>query len=159
LDEKTSTQAPECTTDTAEAAEAESLDLDIRWTVLFDLFLLLLSDSVYDARSRVFFIAVSQVLGVSYLELVKFEKKVTDALEVQENAEQPTLAQEGTLVTAREKTSRNRRYAMMGLATLGGGLVIGLSAGLLAPVIGAGLGAAFTTVGVSGATTFLAGTT
>ena len=47
---------------------------------------------------------------------------------------------------------------MMGLATLGGGLVIGLSAGLLAPVIGAGLGAAFTTVGITGTTGFLAGT-
>jgi hypothetical protein len=39
----------------------------------------------------------------------------------------------------------------------GGGLVIGLSAGLLAPVIGAGLGAAFTAVGISGTTGFLAG--
>jgi hypothetical protein len=35
--------------------------------------------------------------------------------------------------------------------------VIGLSAGLLAPVIGAGLGAAFATVGITGTTTFLAG--
>ena len=40
----------------------------------------------------------------------------------------------------------------------GGGLVIGLSAGLLAPVIGAGLGAAFTTIGIGGTTGFLAGT-
>ena len=39
----------------------------------------------------------------------------------------------------------------------GGGLVIGLSAGLLAPVIGAGLGAALATVGVSGTSGFLAG--
>lgn len=46
---------------------------------------------------------------------------------------------------------------MLGLATLGGGLVIGLSAGLLAPVIGAGLGAAFTTIGITGTTGFLAG--
>jgi hypothetical protein len=35
--------------------------------------------------------------------------------------------------------------------------VIGLSAGLLAPLIGAGLGAAFTTIGVTGTTGFLAG--
>src|ERR1700744_5254240 len=40
----------------------------------------------------------------------------------------------------------------------GGGLVIGLSAGLLAPVIGAGLGAALTTVGISGTAGFLGGT-
>lgn len=40
---------------------------------------------------------------------------------------------------------------------IGGGLVIGLSAGLLAPVIGAGLGAALTTIGITGTTGFLAG--
>lgn len=45
----------------------------------------------------------------------------------------------------------------MGLATVGGGLVIGLSAGLLAPVIGAGLAAGFTTIGVSGTGAFLGG--
>jgi len=45
----------------------------------------------------------------------------------------------------------------MGLATVGGGLVIGLSAGLLAPVIGAGLAAGFTTIGVAGTSSFLAG--
>ena len=46
---------------------------------------------------------------------------------------------------------------MMGMAAVGGGLVIGLSAGLLAPVIGAGLGVAFATVGITGTTGFLAG--
>lgn len=39
----------------------------------------------------------------------------------------------------------------------GGGLVIGLSAGLLAPVIGLGLGAALSTVGITGTTGFLTG--
>jgi hypothetical protein len=37
-------------------------------------------------------------------------------------------------------------------------LILGLSAGLLAPVIGAGIGAAFATVGITGTTGFLAGT-
>jgi hypothetical protein len=57
----------------------------------------------------------------------------------------------------RQKMARNRRLVMMGLATVGGGLVIGLSAGLLAPVIGAGLAAGFTTIGVAGTGTFLGG--
>ena len=39
----------------------------------------------------------------------------------------------------------------------GCGLVIGLSAGLLAPVIGAGLAARFTTIGIGGTSGFLAG--
>lgn len=37
-------------------------------------------------------------------------------------------------------------------------MVIGLSAGLLAPVIGAGIGAALTTIGIGGSTGFLVGT-
>ncbi len=51
------------------------------------------------------------------------------------------------------------RYHFKVLSQLfaGGGLVIGLSAGLLAPVIGAGLGAALTTIGITGTTGFLAG--
>lgn len=44
-----------------------------------------------------------------------------------------------------------------GIIATGGGLVIGLSAGLLAPVIGAGLGAAFSTIGISGTAGFLGG--
>lgn len=156
----TSAEAPSATTDSRALQNQEKIDLDIRWTVLFDLFLLLLSDSHYDARSRVLLIQVAKVLDVSYLELTKFEKKVTDALEVQdqENAH-VSQDEEKSLTTNRDKTSRNRRYMMMGLATIGGGLVIGLSAGLLAPVIGAGLGAGFASIGVSGATSFLAGTT
>jgi hypothetical protein len=57
----------------------------------------------------------------------------------------------------RAKRARNKRIALMGLATVGGSLVIGLSAGLLAPVIGAGLAAGFTTIGVAGTGGFLAG--
>ena len=49
-------------------------------------------------------------------------------------------------------------YFLICLTPLGGGLVIGLSAGLLAPVIGTALGAAFTTIEVGGTTGFLAGT-
>ena len=52
---------------------------------------------------------------------------------------------------------RQRRLVVMGLATVGGGIVIGLSAGLLAPLIGAGLAAGFTTFGVAGTSSFLAG--
>lgn len=157
---ETSATAPTETTDCGALENVEKLDLDVRWTVLFDLFLLLISDANYDSRSRVFFIQVARTLGVSYLELTRFEKKVTDALEVQDQ-EHSHVSQdeESTLTTTRDKSSRNRRYMLMGLATIGGGLVIGLSAGLLAPVIGAGLGAGFASIGVSGATSFLAGTT
>ena len=108
---------------------------------------------------------VAVALGFEWLDVVRFENRVTEALEIQEGMEK---IQQGGIIEGRRKGAMKKRYAMMGLAAVGrwtlqatlmvgGGLVIGLSAGLLAPVIGAGLGAAFATVGITGTSTFLAG--
>jgi hypothetical protein len=141
--------------DPTELSDTRTLDIDIRWTVLCDLFLVLIADSVYDARSRVLLERVGAMLGVTWLDIYKFEKRVTDALEIQESAQQNWSEEEH--MENRRKAARNMRFMMMGLATIGGGLVIGLSGGLLAPVIGAGLAAGFTTIGVGGTGAFLAG--
>jgi hypothetical protein len=135
---------------------SKSLDIDLRWTVLCDLFLVLIADSVYDSRSRELFEQVGKYLSVDWLESCRFEKRVTDALEMQEQADKENWNEDEHMVN-RAKRARNKRLAFMGLATVGGGLVIGLSAGLLAPVIGAGLAAGFTTIGVAGTSSFLAG--
>ncbi|PSN69772.1 DUF726-domain-containing protein [Corynespora cassiicola Philippines] len=134
----------------------KSLDIDLRWTVLCDLFLVLIADSVYDARSRQLLEQVGKYLSVDWLEICRFEKRVTDALEMQEEANKENWNEDEHIVD-RAKRARNKRIALMGLATVGGSLVIGLSAGLLAPVIGAGLAAGFTTIGVAGTGGFLAG--
>ena len=132
------------------------LDIDLRWTVLCDLFLVLIADSIYDSRSRVLLERVGSSLKVPWLEICRFEKRVTDALEMQEAANKETW-DEAEHMENRRKLALKRKYVMMGLATVGGSLVIGLSAGLLAPVIGAGLAAGFTTIGVAGTSGFLAG--
>jgi hypothetical protein len=134
----------------------QSLDIDLRWTVLCDLFLTLIADSVYDSRSRVLLEKVGKNMGVDWLEICRFEKRVTDALEMQQAAEKENW-NEDEHKENRRKLALKKRYMMMGLATVGGGLVIGLSAGLLAPLIGAGLAAGFTTIGVAGTSGFLAG--
>ncbi|KXX79593.1 Transmembrane and coiled-coil domain-containing protein 4 [Madurella mycetomatis] len=134
----------------------QRIDIDIRWTVLCDLFLVLIADSIYDARSRFLLERVAKDLEISWLDICRFEKKVTDALEMQQNAERENWNEEEHMEN-RRKLALKRRYVMMGLATVGGGLVIGLSAGLLAPVIGAGLAAGFTAIGVGGTSGFLAG--
>ena len=135
---------------------SRNIDLDLRWTVLCDLFLVLIADSVYDSRSRTLLERVGQLLEVSWLDICRFEKRVTDSLEMQEAANKETW-DEAEHLENRRKLALKRRYMMMGLATVGGTLVIGLSAGLLAPVIGAGLAAGFTTIGVAGTSGFLAG--
>ncbi|KAI0489660.1 hypothetical protein F4859DRAFT_509246 [Xylaria cf. heliscus] len=134
----------------------ENIDIDLRWTVLCDLFLVLIADGIYDARSRVLLERVGKDLEVPWIDICRFEKRVTDALEMQQQAEQENWNEEEHLEN-RRKLALRKRYVMMGLATVGGGLVIGLSAGLLAPLIGAGLAAGFTTIGVGGTSSFLAG--
>lgn len=135
---------------------ARNVEIDLRWTVLCDLFLVLIADSIYDSRSRVLLEQVGAALGVTWLDICRFEKRVTDALEMQEVEKKETW-DESEHMENRRKLALKRKYIMMGLATVGGSLVIGLSAGLLAPVIGAGLAAGFTTIGVAGTSGFLAG--
>jgi len=168
----TSTSAIPGVTTSLSSAD-QNVTLDIRWTILCDLFLVLIADSVYDARSRVLLENVANKLGLGWIDVVKFESRVTEALEIQEDVE--TMQNQGA-IDGQQKAMKKKRYMMLGLATLGlcllvhvhfsflehpfskgGGLVIGLSAGLLAPVIGAGLGAALSTIGISGSAGFLAG--
>lgn len=132
------------------------IDIDLRWTVLCDLFLVLIADSAYDARSRTLLERVGASMEVAWLQIARFEKRVIDALEMQEAAEKETW-DESEHMEKRRKMALKRKYMVMGLATVGGGLVIGLSAGLLAPVIGAGIAAGFTTVGITGTSAFLGG--
>ena len=134
----------------------KNIDIDLRWTVLCDLFLVLIADSIYDSRSRLLLERVGATMDVAWLEICRFEKRVTDALEMQEAAHGENWDEAAHMET-RRKMALKRKYMMMGLATVGGSLVIGLSAGLLAPVIGAGLAAGFTSIGVAGTSGFLAG--
>lgn len=136
--------------------KTEEIEIDLRWTVLCDLFLILIADSIYDARSRTLLERVGESLDVPNLDICRFEKRVTDALEMQQAAEKENW-NEDEHMEARRKKALKRRYMMMGLATVGGGLVIGLSAGVLAPAIGAGLAAGFSTIGIGGTSAFLGG--
>ena len=139
-----------------EFGQQNKIDIDLRWTVLCDLFLVLIADSQYDSRSRTLLERVGKSLSITWLDLCRFEKRITDSLEMQQEKEQENWNEEEHMTT-RSKSTRNKRLMYMGLATVGGGLVIGLSAGLLAPVIGAGLAAGFTTIGVAGTSTFFGG--
>jgi hypothetical protein len=139
-----------------ELPHTKEIDLDLRWTVLCDLFLVLISDGQYDSRSRRLLERVGSTMDISWTQICRFEKRVMDALEMQE-AEAQENWDESDHMENRRKKALKRKYVFMGLATVGGGLVIGLSAGLLAPVIGAGLAAGFTTIGVTGTAGFLGG--
>ncbi|KAF9173522.1 hypothetical protein BGX21_001110 [Mortierella sp. AD011] len=135
----------------------KAITVDLRWTLVADLFLISISDSIYDSRARVLLKTVGTHLGLDWNEIVLFEKGIVKQLQSSTN--------DGLLkpdTKSRNDESRKRRMIMMGLATVGGGLVLGLSAGLFAPLIGAGIGAALAGAHITGATAtaasaFLAG--
>ncbi|KAG0293768.1 hypothetical protein BGZ98_002047 [Dissophora globulifera] len=135
----------------------KAITVDLRWTLIADLFLISISDSIYDSRARVLLKTVGMHLGLDWDEIVLFEKGIMKQL--QSNTNDGLLKPD---TTSRNKETRKRRMIMMGLATVGGGLVLGLSAGLFAPVIGAGIGAALAGAHITGAaataaSAFLAG--
>ena len=98
------------------SAADKDVTLDIRWTVLCDLFLILIADSVYDAQSRVLLENVALKLCLGWIDVVKFERRVTEALEIQEGVER--LEHQESIQEA-AKSHKKRRYMMLGLATLG----------------------------------------
>lgn len=160
-----------------EEGKPQDLVVDLRWTVVCDLIILCLSMNNYDARSRVFIRKIATYLSLDWHEVIAFERRISEYLaqndpswETESEASFATTASDETVSEyavshkneavrkSRNKQNKKKRYIMMGLATLGGGLVLGLSAGLMAPVIAGGLGAVLTTVGVTGTTSFLGGT-
>lgn len=108
-------------------AAGSPLIIDLRWTVICDLFLMCIAESNYDARSRVFLARVAQYLGLEWYEVVAFERRVMEQL----NEGNVGLGDEFSMPedfdgvkSERERKGRNkqqqaRRYLMIGLATLG----------------------------------------
>lgn len=134
---------------------AEGMEVDVKWTLMCDLFLILLAEGSYDSRSRTALMIIADKLGIASNEVAQFERKVTDVLQIDDSANQDWTEED--IIENRRRKALRKKYAYVGLATVGGGLVIGLSGGLLAPVVGAGLAGALGTIGISGTAGFLAG--
>ncbi|KAJ2808864.1 hypothetical protein H4R20_000557 [Coemansia guatemalensis] len=133
--------------------EAEhTLTIDVRATLVLDLFLLLLSDDVYDSRGRYLLRRLAEALRYPWIEVLRCERRVTRQLQLHDYSSNVTLATKNATphaIKQRAHQGKTRRMVVIGLATVGGGLVIGLSAGLLAPAIGAGIGATLGAIGIA----------
>lgn len=143
-----------------ELETSNTIEIDIKWTLICDLFLILLESSVYDARSRTLLIKFAEAIHISAIEIYQFERRITDSLEIDEAFEILNNNQtwdESEILKEHKKRQKNAKIVKVALATAAGGLVIGLSAGALAPVIGAGLAAGLTSMGIAGTSGFLAG--
>ncbi|XP_077535675.1 transmembrane and coiled-coil domain-containing protein 4-like isoform X1 [Haemaphysalis longicornis] len=106
--------------------------------VVEDLVLFAVHGGIYDARTRVFIFYVAWRLRVSRLLVEMYEESVVEMLsqEVHEQSEE-----ERKEIAKRQRNKKLKRFLMIGLATVGGGAVIGLTGGLAAPLVAAGAGA------------------
>ncbi|KAL4221545.1 Transmembrane and coiled-coil domain-containing protein 4 [Mactra antiquata] len=109
-----------------------------RQPIIADLISLAICDGCYDARMRVLIKHVAWQLKVSWDVVEETETVMAETLEYSTYTASEEEAKE------KDKKSRNRkikRYALIGLATVGGGALIGLTGGLAAPLVAAGAGA------------------
>ncbi|NXR27235.1 TMCO4 protein, partial [Cinclus mexicanus] len=99
----------------------------------------------YDARARVLIFHISWLLRIPLEDLEVLEESLLESLKDQKEEESETAE-----VSRKKKERRKKlkRYLLIGLATVGGGTVIGLTGGLAAPLVAAG---AATIIGSAGA--------
>ncbi|EPQ18177.1 Transmembrane and coiled-coil domain-containing protein 4 [Myotis brandtii] len=99
----------------------------------------------YDARARVLICHVTSLLHLPVGELDLLEETFLESLKETKEEESETAEASRK---KRENRKKWKRYLLIGLATVGGGTVIGVTGGLAAPLIAAG---AATIIGSAGA--------
>ncbi|XP_041860125.1 transmembrane and coiled-coil domain-containing protein 4 [Melanotaenia boesemani] len=113
--------------------------------IIQDLVSFSVKDGQYDARARVLIRHVSCLLRVSPQQLEEFEQTLGESL--REAGEESK--EESSRRLKKERGRKLRRYLLIGLATVGGGTVIGVTGGLAAPLVAAGAGAVLGAGGVA----------
>ncbi|XP_070456882.1 transmembrane and coiled-coil domain-containing protein 4 isoform X1 [Equus przewalskii] len=113
--------------------------------IIQDLLSFSLKDGHYDARARVLICHMTSLLRVPLAELDLLEETFLESLkEIKEEESETAEASR----KKRENRRKWKRYLLIGLATVGGGTVIGVTGGLAAPLVAAG---AATIIGSAGA--------
>ncbi|XP_043280497.1 transmembrane and coiled-coil domain-containing protein 4-like isoform X2 [Venturia canescens] len=91
----------------------------------------------YDARQRVLARHLAELLNVPFDLIELYEHSLVELLS-KEVAERTEAEEEAT--KRRDRIKKIKRYASVGVATIAGGTLIGLTGGLAAPFIGVGVG-------------------
>ncbi|KAL1116645.1 hypothetical protein AAG570_005117, partial [Ranatra chinensis] len=105
--------------------------------ILQDLIAIAVQEGEYDARWRVLIRHFAKLVGFKLEDMELYEINVVHCL----TREQRRLSEEEKkAMKSRETLVKVKRYALIGLASIGGGALIGVTGGLAAPLIGMGLG-------------------
>eukprot|EP00045_Choanoeca_perplexa_P016040 m.211456 g.211456 ORF g.211456 m.211456 type:complete len:677 (+) comp17149_c0_seq2:238-2268(+) len=135
---------------TMEAVLSGDAELDVRHLlgVLFerrdtstqDFLNNVLKSGLYDARARVLLKQFALLLDMSREELAQQEGEVAVQLADYKSEHEAVIREE---LAQRQKSQKRNKWMKVGLAGVVGGVAIGLTGGLAAPLVAAGLGTAF----------------
>ncbi|KAK6504678.1 hypothetical protein TWF481_006617 [Arthrobotrys musiformis] len=118
--------------------------------ILHSILLLILSLETYDARSRTLLRILSTSLGLPPLTVVRLEKSVAKTLVTAAKS----ATNDGDIMSAdssRERQKANNKWnrrIKIGIAGVAGAAVIGITGGLAAPLVAAGIGTVMSGIGL-----------
>ena len=101
-----------------------------------------LREGKYDARARTALLSICSMLDVDYHTLLHVERRYSNKL--RQVAESDDVLIERKKAAEKQKT---KRWLAIGVGTLVGGALIGITGGLAAPLVAVGAGAIFGTAG------------
>lgn len=117
-----------------------------KWIIIQNLLILSINTGIYDARSQALLKQLSIYLGIENQVLRSLEENIEKVFD-------ETTYQQSILETKeKEKLDRNRniqKVALISLATITGGALIGLTAGLATPLVAASAGAIIGSTGIA----------
>jgi hypothetical protein len=112
--------------------------------IIHAMLLLLLSLEYYDARSRTLLLYLCASLGVPLSVLIKQENATAESL-----IKAATMNADGD-VKKRSEEGKNTKRWKIGLASVAGAALIGITGGLAAPLVAAGIGTLMGGIGLGG---------
>lgn len=132
---------------------------DDRKEVLSAVLILLLSSGNYSAYSRTFVAYLTSAFELPLSVLINEETEVAKTM-IEASAEaEKAKSKEGMSAEAeaekRKQENQSSRYWKVGLASVAGAAVIGITGGLAAPVVAGAIGGLMGTVGLGGLASFL----
>lgn len=136
-----------------------TIPVEDRREVLSAILILLLSTGNYSAYSRTFITYLASAFELPLSFLTNEEKEIAKTM-IQASAEAEKTKEDGQMsaeVEAQKRKEQNKssRYWKVGLASVAGAAIIGVTGGLAAPVVAGAIGGLMGSVGLGGLASFL----
>ncbi|OHE90767.1 YSIRK family gram-positive signal peptide [Colletotrichum orchidophilum] len=134
-----------------------TIPVDDRKEVLSCLLVLVLSTGCYSSHSRVLALYLTSAFGLPVSCLITEETEIAKSLVESSTApegQKATMSAEAEAAKRRQENQKSR-FWKVGLASVAGAAVIGITGGLAAPVVAGAIGGIMGSVGLGGVASFL----